>query len=447
MSADRKIPDALLVPPSHEEAYLEAHRIRRTQLPNGIKIFSVWSRTDGAAFAGIRTYFDTGGINDPDGKAGAHHLLEHLVASTSEERRANRIGASFNGTTSWDSYRFTLEGIANPKVRNYGVIPFLDEYTRNLKSPLGHHADLHEETAYQKKIVLREVAEKLTGPSYERELFRSKTMFGEEHPETKAITEVGGTQQGLDKTTVGDLADLSDQLFIPAGTTSFVYTQGPTRKSNELITDKLASDLSSLPDKGKQPLGVDRSIANTINPQFNMGDFYDFPGSGQSSVRQVEVVWLHEAADFSKDLSALDSFIGVVNPDINEYIRRQGVSYGARLSFSNVDTLRLCSLEFQVERQDAIDVLTGKLIPDIRHMVQGIKPSDLSTALDAETLRRAAVPMSPEEKVALLMSGINGYGGVLDIEKYRNQKQELSVKDLQAWQERLLSKDPAIFLF
>ena len=191
------------------------------------------------------------------------------MASTSEDRRAKRLGAGFNGSTAWDSYMFVLHGTANPNVTDYGIWPFLDEYTRNLKSPLGH-PDLEAETNDQKKIVLREVAEKTTGQNAEKTIFRLKTIFGIDHPETIGLTRVGGTADGMRNTSTPDLEDLSKKLFIPEGTTTYVYTQSPTRESNNQITDKVVADFSSFPNSGTKSLGVDKREATKLNPDFHL---------------------------------------------------------------------------------------------------------------------------------------------------------------------------------
>jgi predicted Zn-dependent peptidase len=446
MAVENKNLEQFFVPVEREQDYLEAHRIRVRQLDNGLTIISAWRSMDDAASVDIRTFFNTGAINDPADKLGSHHLLEHLVAGPNDGQKAAQLGAYFNGSTSWDSYTFTLNGISNPNVREYGIWPFLPEYTGNLKFPLDHHSNKEQATQTQREIILRELEERYSDQGMKKAIFRYQSLFASDNPIMIGLLKAGGTPEGLAPIKVPDLEEMSQKIFIPDKTMVLLLTQAPTRESNDLIMDQLSSEFGSFPNSVKKSMDVDKSKKSTLNPDFKPGNVYILPENSEKPTNHVQLYWLHQVEDYTLENASLNMLTNILDRQISEYVRNNGISYGGSLEIASYDEIKFGTIDFQIKNEDIENRLRSNIIPGIKEMIGDLTASQLSESLEAIALRNEAVPESTMSKIDTLVSSLKNHGRVFDLERYQSMLTGITVKDLQNWQEKIVAGDPAIFI-
>lgn len=141
----------VFVPKDKERGYFESHDIEFHELANGIKVIGSTRNVDDTFNANIAVSFATGAYNDPRGKEGLHHLLEHLIINDELDDTASKLDARFNGETGSRTYRFTLGGPSHPDVHDFGVWPFLPGFRDTLSNPLGHYQKPDEAIVKEKR--------------------------------------------------------------------------------------------------------------------------------------------------------------------------------------------------------------------------------------------------------------------------------------------------------
>ncbi|WNG32439.1 insulinase family protein [Archangium violaceum] len=198
---------------------VEAPSLRPTveKLPDGSEL--VLALRPQAAWASLHYVVRTGSRNDPGGKEGLAHLLEHLIFHGTFDVRGDDFqlavkaaGGSFNGLTSAHSTTYVLEAPAE------SFLPLAEQLVRIVTSPKLDPRQLQREV----EIIGTESQYFGQGPGFHEHL--EDTLFA--GPSSRTIL---GTQQTLNSITREDLAGFYTRHYTPANT-SIVITGGVKRE-------------------------------------------------------------------------------------------------------------------------------------------------------------------------------------------------------------------------
>lgn len=187
---------------------------RMHEAPNGLR--SVWETTPGGGLAAVVVTLGAGSVNDPVGREGIAHLVEHLTFRAADER----------GVSRWDRLReigaATINaGTDHDKVSYYQVVPAsrltqaLAIEGERLAAPLrGVSPEVFE---IERNVVRNELRERdETGVTGQIVAWMQELLFPANHPYGRPI---GGTQQSVAALTPQDAAAFAARHYTPANAT------------------------------------------------------------------------------------------------------------------------------------------------------------------------------------------------------------------------------------
>lgn len=388
-----------LVPKGQEEQYYHQNNIEVRRLPNGITVMGAARVVDDEHNAEIQTCFKTGAVNDPPDKIGLHHLSEHLAVNPLLSSYALSIDANMNAFTTSTGYGFSLSGIANPEVKNFGVWPLIGGYAQMLIDPLSNYPNPEEAIKKEKAIVLRELAERNEQEEKKLEVFRNTTIFACDNP-MNFIS--GGTPEGIENIRQEDVEDLVQKVMIPDGTIVSVFSQGDP-KLNAKVAKVLAEAFANFPREASVANPPDETLNSRLNPNFKAGAIYDCQENETKNVRQILFVWKFEGPDYSQEAFAIERLTPVISKKLHDWVREQGLSYGAFASASNIEGNYLWVLQFPLgARENLQSFLKNELARQIQHEIATISDIELDQVNNHETLRQLAVPMPIKNRFGLV---------------------------------------------
>ena len=426
-----------------DREYFEANNIEVRDLPNGIKIVSVGRVVDDQFTAEIRADFATGAYNDPADKPGLHHLGEHLICDPSLEEEGSRNDAKINGVTSSTTYTFTLDGIANPSVRNFGVWPLLTGFRDSLVNPLSHFSDFDAAIFKEKGVVLRELAERKSNQEIQGNEFKYKTIFAKNNP---IAIDSGGTPKGLSRISRENVEGLIEKALVPDKTIVSAFCQGP-KGLNIAVANELAELFSSFPRAGENSQPVDRKLLNSLNPTFNPQGVYIRRGISRRPVSPVELVWLMQGEPYSEASCALDRLASALSKKVHDYVRDRRISYGGFFGFDQVGSTQLCYARFPLQTtKGMVDNIKTNLIPDIKGIFESVSVSEFEDVIESERLRQLAIPLSSQNRYVLMINGLIEYGKCVEADRLKQRYFDITPQNLKSLRDKLLEGQPAVFI-
>ncbi len=426
-----------------EQGYLESNNIEVRDLSNGIKIVSAGRILEDQFTVELRADFATGAYNDPAGKPGLHHVGEHLICDPDLEEEGSKIDAIINGSTSSLTYTFTLDGIANPSVRNFGVWPLLAGFRDSLVNPLGHFTDFDAAILKEKGVVLRELAERKNNQEIQGGEFKYKTIFAKNNPVTN---DSGGTPQGLSRITRDDIEVLIEKVLIPDKTIVSAFSQG-ARGLNISVANELSELFSSFPKTEESSHPVDRHLLDLLNPKFDSQGVFVRRGLNRRPVSYVELVWLMQGQPYSESSCALDRLTPALSKKVHDYVRERRISYWGNFGFEQVGNTQLCYTRFPLQtNKDIVDNIKSDLIPNIKGIFANVSESEFTEVIESERLRQLAIPMSTQSRYTLMISSLIEYGRCIDADHLKQRYFNVTSEQLKGLRDKILGIEPTVFI-
>lgn len=439
---DRKSPEKeVFVPKDKEQEYFQKHNIEFRELKNGIKIIGSTRNVEDVIDANISVDFATGGYNDPPGKEGLHHLLEHLIINDELQDKAHKLDSQFNGSTGNRIYQFTLEGVAHPSVHEFGVWPFLSGFRDTLANPLAHYQKPDEAIDKEKGVVLRELAEREANEDWKADRFAEKIIFDHKNP---INCPSGGTKEGIANISRDDLEQATRQIFIPDRTVVSFTVAG-----NKQISSKLTHELEDLfeefprSDASSRPVSL--GLCEKLNPNFDREGVY-INTNIQNDISRVNFIWLMSVEDYSVESFALNRLGSLLSKKIHDYVRSQHLSYGASFGVFPLGKLRLAGAKFLLQsRVDATDFV-AEVRNNILSEFKNIDDQEFEYVNQLEKLRQIARLMPVFERHSILLEGLSDYDRVVDGDKMKEMYQKITTGQMKDWRDRIVQTNPAIFV-
>lgn len=215
-------------------------RIRDFRLANGMRI--IVEEDHATPLVGVFAVVDVGSTDDPPGKEGLAHLIEHLAfrarpgGKATAWRQLEEAGVSgFNASTSFDTTTYFELGTKDllPKLLSL-------EAGRLLNPLLGVDEKAFEVEREVVRNELRERGENALGPAFH---FLQEAAFPKEHPYSRPV---GGNHQSLSAITFEDAKRFAAEHYRPANITLLVLGDVDLTTVQEPLIRGLPSSLFEL---------------------------------------------------------------------------------------------------------------------------------------------------------------------------------------------------------
>jgi len=353
----------------------EQGAISTETLPNGVRL--IVAERPGAKSAKIQVGIGAGSLQDPQGKLGLAHLLEHLAfegsptrPATTQEKIRNELG------NNWNAYTY------DKGVVYYGVVP-----SKQAKQGAALLTDMFQHPA-------------VTGPQVKQELAAVKnemvyyggSVVGEEpdiearllHGDDPAVNNVIGTKKSVDAITAKDLRAFHDQHFVGRNTVALVEGN-----PDDLPLDTIRRELGKLPAGGRidngdvQPDVIEGQAMQVVND----------PSSETVKINLMLPVSEEQIADLKTPGSLIQT---ALSERLNTRLRReQDLTYGVGAKLVDVnDDYKMLQVTTNVAKQHARTALTS-IVETLRDAQDGFGPKTFETHKKAELSNLRAAEAEP----------------------------------------------------
>ena len=253
--------------------------VRQTVLPSGLRVG--YERAPTRGMVGAVLVIGSGSTEDPPGKEGLAHLVEHLTFhATQEGRRTDavfaRLGASYNADTALDRTRFFEFAPAS-------ALPALlrieaQRLTRALEDVGAADVEL------ERAVVRNELREhNETGVYGQVMSWMQSALFQPDHPYSRSV---GGTHESLARVTLADARAFVSQHYGPAFATLLVVGELPAPTGLDQVLRALPATLVGDAAHPAPPL-VGRALPPSLAPAYLPPP----PPPGGASVMKAAVLW------------------------------------------------------------------------------------------------------------------------------------------------------------
>jgi len=279
-------------------------------LPNGVRL--IIAERPGAKSTKVQVGIGAGSLQDPAGRLGMAHLLEHLAfegspkhSSTEQEAIRGRLGNMWNAYTDRDSVVY------------YGILPAKSAVTGAalLTDMFQHPATTGKRFQQELAAVKNEMV--YWGGSVGEESWNiaERMVFGD----SSATNNVIGTRKTVDSVTSKDLQDYHKQYFVGRNTVALVEGD-----SKSLALDTLRRELGKLP-AGARVDNTDQQSAPVVK-----GQALQIVNDPSSDTVSIDVI-IPVSADVLKTLKTPGKLVTAsLNDMLFNRLRREGrMTYGA----------------------------------------------------------------------------------------------------------------------
>lgn len=428
------------LPPEKEDEFLAQHNLARRQLPNGLTIFKFPVITEEEKTANIQVRFKAGNFFDPPGKTGMHHLLEHLIMDPEVDKKAHLHSVYYNASTSYDQTRIIIAGTANPKVREYGIWNFLDPVYQSVANPFGHRLSIEGALNNEREIVKREMADNIVDKNWLNNYLFHKTLFTMDNPRYYYSA---GIKEELDTITINEFSGLAKKVFNPWGTHIYLRTFGDLQQSGELEKE-LVDRFGLLSNFGNQANYIDPRLYDHCNNNF-IGEVVE-GGNKNDPTRLVEFVWVLDAPIYttpSYSLNKLTTFAGQL---LQEYVRGQGLSYGAFMQYNKLHKKGIISIGANLATKPHFDrYATNEFLPQVRNLLSGMGAADVTNPY--ELLKQRAVQVKKSALIDAIENSVSTYDKIIDFEESKRRDQAVTAGDILMQRDLLLYTPPITIIY
>lgn len=293
--------------------------IDKRKLSNGLNIWFV--RQNELPIVSMNMVFNSGGVADPQDRAGLSSFTANLLTSGTKTRSAveianqlQSIGASINTSSGWDSANVSLLSL-----------------TKNLNAALEIYADViinpdfpESELETLRRRTLTSFVQRKANPNAIAAVAYSKLLYGENHPYGKSL---GGDEDSVKAMTRAEIRRFYETFYRPNNATLIVVGDVEAKsllpQLEKVFADWKAADVPKIevPDK----------------TNFDKPGIYiiDRPGAAQSVISIGHIGVSRDNPDFFA-LAVMNSILGgQFSARVNMNLREdKGYTYGARTSWS-----------------------------------------------------------------------------------------------------------------
>lgn len=444
------LPPELRLPAAEQDRYLEQHGIVVEQLRGGALVVSANRMVPDRQTTHILFSVRAGAINDPPGKEGSAHLLEHGFMGGSDaakdEREQTRLfaygGYSIRPVTGPISVTFDLDASSGLASREFGVEPGIRNLLALIFRPKLEEAHLRKEIA----TLTDEAQGNKLRPMRQVRAFINETLFPANHI---MRTSVEGTGETLAAISLEDLKQYWKRYFIPPNISIEVISEG--RQENH---DRVMRILRECWEEyATEPFGTrnqkpDRTSLEGVNG-FKQDGFYQRAWNGLPGRTWVGAVSLIKAEPYTVEGSAFSMAVDILGNEVFGMLRGRAIGYSPLLLTDRVP--------YRESRVIAMGIGIDKSkLANVRNKLRGWMAKMILEAIQEElaerkiqAVRNAAAdsPIGLDDRVDSVFEPLTNCGQLLRIEDL--QKIALSVKpaDVNRYLDNLTENPGALFVF
>jgi hypothetical protein len=423
----------IFVPKHEEEAYLASHGIEIRRLPNGAIISGATRMVEDASVSRVNMHFPSGSFAEP--KHGINHFFEHIFANK-PFKFAMRVDAQCSAETTADAIYITMQGIANPNVPGYGllpVIPLVLDHVTNVPQIT------QQELESEKGVIRGEIDMRRRDWDRLHNEILNGIIFGQNSP---SAYQPRGTEETLASITVDDVLEQHRNIFIPRGLDVRVYTEG-SPATTDFLLNQFEERLDDFGDPKKKPQYVP---GEGLDPNFQPGNYYA-EHVGYRGAVNLSYHWLLDHVPYTTDAIAKDVVFNRISAKMLAHFREKGLGYdslpfvytvGENSSlYGYMFVISTGSFDFQQFAEDYYSALR-------RDILRGFGDEELGELLDLNKMRLDAHPVAVEQRYQEAMNGIKDYGRVIDSDKVTGLQRRLTQANLKTAIEEIADTPPAI---
>ncbi len=426
----------LFIPPSDETAYLQEHDIFLERLSNGAAIVTSPYLYQDAAQGYINLHFSSGALNDPPGKSGLTHLIEHVISNEPGVFAHKSGGASrYNAQTSAASLTVQMSGLANPtaEYRNTGIWPLISVVVDRLKNSTSMKisGDL---VATELRTISREID--MYGANHEHQVTQhlGRLIFGSGN----AInTNVLGTLEDLSHISPEDVERMLQSLFSPIGLVARVETEEHKMPVHGIMHNEIKHLIEQLQIPQHQLPVLNTTAYELTNTEIIVGDYYEIDTKLGNRATTVCFAWPFLKDPQSQSTLALDLYISYVRGFLKEQSRAAGISYRANAyTVTPLERASIFVVRMDIEKNGNLKKDSQKIERLLRQYVLGGHAlSSFNEFIREQNHYRKALPLAKSCRAADAVDGLREFGRVINTDRIMEMHDHVEGIDLNNWQD------------
>ena len=325
----------ILLPKSHEQEYCKKNRIMLARNSNGSTTLCSYGLSSDYKSARVELSMQSGSLNDPKNKAGAHHYLEHMLFNKKYRDIFLENDINANASTSNSRVRFYIDGLNNGKYKNFGVPAVLDTVYNSFFVPEGLDDKIY--LKYEREVIKREIDEengdfyKMAEKTFEEMLFEEDSFIR---------NNILGTEESLHNISAKDLKAIHKKYANPQNTIIMVSGES-TKREMDYLFNTINKKIS------KQPkFGIKTAPKYMLDPKIKKFDSFNYLESRLENVKNnlcaVGFVTKLNIPIYSEEEFSMNALLSFLDRMYFEKIRDKGLIYSGytnKYNFYNGDQI------------------------------------------------------------------------------------------------------------
>lgn len=402
-----------------EKEYCKKYGIELHRLNNGVIIVGIPCHIDFTNWASINWDFSGGSYGNIPG---AVHFLEHFF-NKNIRSLAERNSLKINAQTTNIEVKEMVSGIANPKIKDYGIWTVLDGIKNALESPLNNLINIEKEFETERQVIKSEIQGRITNHNYQVNSNFCKTIYDSFSP-FFSIDNITGSEKDVDNAKIADLKKIKNNILTPKNLLISIYTEGDSSILEELVKilkDQYSNFSNSLKSKNKSTL----KLRSKLNKKLKVNNNYKFDTNIRNGIITYQFNWIFKYKFGSEKYFSLQLLRSAIQSELFAHSRKNGWGYFTEVNVVNpTDDISILKLRIDIKKNLIVNIKSeiNKILSQIKTRTKEI--------IELEYKRQSATSINVQYRLNQIIHGLETYNKIINSDVMRQNTLSLTSDNL-----------------
>lgn len=414
-----------------EKFYCKRYGIELHRIDNGITIVGISCHIDFTNWASINWDFFEGAYGNVPGSV---HFLEHFF-NKKIRSLAERNALKINAQTSNIEVKEIVSGIANPKVKDYGIWTVLDGIKNALESPLDNLIDIEKELETEKQVIKSEIQGRITNHNYHVNSNFCKTIYDPINPFFN-IDNITGSEKDVDSIKIEDLRKIKNKVLVPKNLLISIYSEGDSSILKELVKI-LKIQYSNFSNSSKPKNKSTLKLQSKLNKKLKVNNDYKFETNIKNGIITHQFNWIFKYKFGLEKYFSLQLLKSSLQSELFAYSRKNGWGYFTEVDVTNpTDDISILKLRVDIKKDLILNIK-----PEINKILNQVK-TRTTDIIELEYKRQLATSINVRYRFNQIINGLEIYNKIIDSDVMRQNTLALTSHNLDNLIDEIISTPP-----
>lgn len=444
----REVPrqeNKIFVRQGQESEFCRRHNVEYRELNNGVKILGMGKEDSERSHVSLQVNSPSGYLSDPVGKSGAHHLVEHLVASELS-MKSEKQGVSLTAMTG--PFNFIIEAndaVFDPADKNLGMGAVPSDIREVFNNPFHLIGDMSTAVLREKEVLVAELIERSSREQLTRAMYSN--IFASDNPYA-GVTE---TFESLGDLSPEDVYPTAQVIFQPKELVLASFVESKDKRASRQVVDHISDAFETYHESPFPRQEADRDRMDLLSDKF-LPDVIYHHSTQSPQLTYLNFFWNMPFEQHSIEDLSLQHYGDLLQRNLHRFMRQNGIGYSSHIEVKDLHKKRLLEAGLQIPHLTDDSTREKEKLAAIRDIfatdvIGGITDEEVDEYAVVSKRQREIVSPSSFAKYRVLKEGLTKHQRLIDLDEL-NRRTALGAtsEEMLKWRDYFQDNFPTVVM-